>query len=72
MATAELFAFEDHGSVALVRPTTAGARDWLEATCEPEPWQWFGGALAVEPRAIPGLLALILESDPADMQGAAE
>lgn len=48
---------EDHGSVALVRPLTRAGSDWLDVNVEAECWQWFGGALAVEPRFVETLFA---------------
>ena len=48
------FNFENHGSTWLVRPTSAAARKHL-ANGVSEEAQWFGGALAVEPRYIESL-----------------
>ena len=47
---------EDHGSVVLLRPQTSEARMWLEEHVASEPWQWFGGALACEPRYVDDVL----------------
>ena len=44
---------EDHGSIYLVRPETDAAREWLT---EHTDGQWFGNALAVEPRYVVDLL----------------
>jgi len=41
---------EDYGSIVLLRPTDAAAREWLADHCVVESWSWFGGALACEPR----------------------
>jgi len=41
---------ENHGSIFLFRPRTGYAADWLRENVASEGWQWFGGALAVEPR----------------------
>ena len=49
------FKIENHGSIILFRPITKEAREWLDFNCTPEPWQWFGGALAVEPRCAPDI-----------------
>jgi hypothetical protein len=38
---------EDHGSIILFRPLTVEATTWLQENTD---GQWFGGALAVEPR----------------------
>lgn len=47
---------EHHGSVVLVRPCTRHATAWLTANVHAEPWQWYGGALAVEPRCVSPLV----------------
>jgi len=41
---------ENHGSLSLFRPMTDTGKMWLDENTETEGWQWFGGALAVEPR----------------------
>lgn len=43
------FRFENHGTLWLVRPQNAPAREHLEENVSEEA-QWFGGALVVEPR----------------------
>lgn len=43
------FVFSDHFSIWMVRPTNAAAREYLESVTD---GQWFGGALAVEPRYV--------------------
>ena len=43
---------EDHGSVILLTPLTAEAREWFEQNIHSEGWQWFGGSLAAEPRYV--------------------
>ncbi len=43
------FVFEDHGSIWLVRPMNDAAMDHLNDNVGDEA-QWFGDALAVEPR----------------------
>lgn len=45
---------EYHGSVTLVRPYTWHAREFLNTRVFDA--QWFGGALAVEPRYLDSLL----------------
>ena len=54
--TAPDFQVENHGSVILLRPGNEAAKDWLDFNCVPEPWQWFGSALAVEPRCAPDII----------------
>ena len=50
------FQVENHGSIILLRPATDEAKQWLNFNCAPEPWQWFGGAMAVEPRCASNLI----------------
>lgn len=52
----------DHGSILLFRPLSTRAHAFFEANVASEGWQWFGGALAVEPRYAPGLIDLALEA----------
>lgn len=51
------FILEEHGSVHLLRPLNAGAKQWLDENVTAEDWQWFGGACAAEPRCVPDVLA---------------
>ena len=41
---------ENHGSIFMFQPMTPAARAWIEEHVKPEPWQWYGGGLAVDPR----------------------
>ena len=41
---------ENHGSIILFRPLCRQAKQWLQDSTHAESWQWFGGALVVEPR----------------------
>lgn len=41
---------ENHGTLFLFRPLTPEGKEWLETATVTEPWQWLGGALAVEHR----------------------
>jgi hypothetical protein len=50
------FRLDNHGSIALLIPLTNAGREWLESNVNPEPWQWFGPGLAVEPRYLGALL----------------
>ncbi len=52
---------ENCGSIILLRPLTKRARKWLEKSCACESWQWFGEALAVEPRMVGAILKGALE-----------
>jgi len=54
-----ILAIENHGSVVLLRPLTRLARRWLE---EQTDGTWWGGALVVEPRYVPGLLYALTEA----------
>ena len=47
---------ERHGTVTLLVPESLAERHWLEAHADAEPWQWTGGALAVEPRLADAIL----------------
>jgi hypothetical protein len=47
---------ENHGSVVLVRPITNTGHKWIDEHVDSEGWQWFGDALAVEPRYVGGLV----------------
>ena len=42
---------ENHGSIALLRPLTDAARDWLRDNIGDEA-QYFGTALVIEPRYV--------------------
>jgi len=44
-----MFSIEDHGTIVLIRPLTPDAKAWLLEHVDPEA-QWFGDALAAEPR----------------------
>jgi hypothetical protein len=46
---------ENHGSIVLVRPHTRAARDWIRDNVE-DTAQYFGQALAIEPRYVAGLV----------------
>ena len=45
----------NHGSIVTFLPLTKRSRAWLNENCAAEPWQWFGGALNVEPRCAPDI-----------------
>jgi hypothetical protein len=50
---------EYHGSLYLLRPLTAAAKQWLLDNIHGTPFDevtWFGGALVVEPRYVADLL----------------
>lgn len=40
---------QDHGSIALFRPLSKAAQEWIESNVADDA-QWLGGSLAVEPR----------------------
>lgn len=50
------FIIENTGSIILFRPMTDDARKWLDFNCVPEPWQWFGDAMACEPRCADNII----------------
>ena len=41
---------DNHGSIILVTPLTPAGEEWIDINVSPEPWQWLGRGLAVEPR----------------------
>lgn len=43
-------------SIYLIRPVSDAASSWIDEHVQPEPWQWLGGALAVEHRYIDALV----------------
>jgi hypothetical protein len=55
------FRFENHGSIALLIPLTDAGREWIETNPNPEPWQCFGGGLAVEPRCLGAVIDRALD-----------
>jgi hypothetical protein len=52
------FEVSDHGSIVLVTPLTADAREWLH---EHTDGQWYAGGLAVEPGYVGDLLSGIID-----------
>jgi hypothetical protein len=46
---------ENHGSIALMRPHTEAAEEWIAETVDVPDWAWMGGAVAVEPRYVEAL-----------------
>lgn len=46
------FTITNHGSLLLLRPTTDEAKEWVEEHLTHPETQFFGGAVAVEPRYI--------------------
>jgi len=43
-------AFENGGSIVMIRPLNEVGRRWLDDNVHTESWQHFGGAIAAEPR----------------------
>ena len=39
-----------HGSIVGLAPLTPAGREWIEAHCQTEPWQWLAGVLNVDMR----------------------
>lgn len=48
--------FENHGSVALIRPLTEHGITWIEQHIAFEPWQVFGGAISAEPKLVDAVI----------------
>jgi hypothetical protein len=49
---------ENYGSIVLLRPATAAGREWLEANCDENDYQPFGGGtLLCEPRYVADIVA---------------
>jgi hypothetical protein len=44
------------GSVILLHAHDQAAKLWIEENCQPEPWQWLGDSLGVEPRYVEPML----------------
>ena len=56
------FQITDQGTIILIRPLNAAARQWLDENVVSEPWQWVQGALCVEGRSARDLLIEIEEA----------
>lgn len=56
------FTIADHGSLFLIRPVSKAARQWLDENVVAEPWQWLGGALAVDHRFARDILAELVDA----------
>lgn len=51
---------EYHGTVTLIRPLTKAAKRWLQENVHSEGWQWWGDALACEPRYVEDVVNALL------------
>ena len=47
---------ETGGNFFMVQPLTAAALTWLDEYADASPWQWQGGALAVDARMVAALV----------------
>jgi len=56
------FLIADHGSIITIQPVSEAACEWLDDNVAAEPWQWLGGALCVDPRLAPDLVAEITQA----------
>jgi hypothetical protein len=56
------FLISYHGSIALLRPVSDNAKQWIEDFVATEDWMWHGDALAIEPRYLGDLLEVITDS----------
>ena len=52
----------NHGTLAMVHALTKRAKFWLQDNVGTESWQWFGNAVAVEPRYVGDLVDGMVES----------
>jgi len=50
------FLYSDQDKVSLLQPLTAAGREWLNDNVQAEGWQFFGNALAIELRYVPGVI----------------
>jgi hypothetical protein len=48
-----------HGTITLLEPLTDACREWITENVSVEGWQWFGRALAVEPRYLNYLVEVL-------------
>jgi hypothetical protein len=55
------FIVANHGSVAVLTPLTSEASDWLSANVSFEPWQLWGGGIALDSRFVDDLVTGIEE-----------
>ena len=49
-------AFENHGSIVLIRGLSAAGQKWLDANVGNDETQYFGNAIAAEPRYCTAIL----------------
>jgi hypothetical protein len=49
-------AFENHGSIVLIRGLSAAGREWLDENVGNDETQYFGSAIAAEPRYIEAIM----------------
>lgn len=49
-----------HGTITLLEPLTPACREWIDENVATEGWQWFGKALAIEPRYLSTLVDAML------------
>ena len=50
------FIVDRMGSIVGITPMNQAAREWLDANCQAEPWQWQGETLTVDGRMAPEIL----------------
>jgi hypothetical protein len=55
-----MFSIEDHGTIWLIQPHDIKVASWLRQNVDPEA-QWFGTALAVEPRYVEAIATALIE-----------
>ena len=63
------FEVEDHGSIVMFSLCSEAAREFFRDHVETEPFQWFGGRIAIEKRCVEDLLQgffSYMEGDPSE------
>jgi len=55
-------AFENHGSIVLIRGASPAGQEWLDANVGDDETQYFGNAIAAEPRYVEGIAQGAIEA----------
>ncbi|MBZ5662384.1 MAG: hypothetical protein LAO08_18435 [Acidobacteriia bacterium] len=54
--------FENHGSIVLIRGLSAAGQTWLDENVGDDETQYFGGAIAAEPRYVEAIAQGAIEN----------